>query len=120
MFDSNQTIRISKDGKNRQAAIDWLRWLTTSAYGKSWIPGKVKQLSPITGAPAPYSQIAEETVKLMASGTPGYPWYYQMFPTGTEQELGSILQGYCAGITDRNATLAALDSAYTKIARAAQ
>jgi len=47
MFDSNQTIRIAKDGKNRQAALDWLRWLTTSEYGRNWIPGKVKQLSPI-------------------------------------------------------------------------
>ncbi|MCX7028492.1 MAG: extracellular solute-binding protein, partial [Spirochaetes bacterium] len=29
MFDSNQTIRVAKDGKNVQAALAWLRWLTT-------------------------------------------------------------------------------------------
>jgi raffinose/stachyose/melibiose transport system substrate-binding protein len=120
MFDSNQTIRIAKDGKNRQAALDWLRWLTTSEYGKNWIPGKVKQLSPIIGAAAPDSHIAKETSALLASGTPGYPWFYQMFPTGTEQQLGAILQGYCAGLTDREQTLDALDAAYTKIAKAAQ
>ena len=120
MFDSNQTIRIAKDSKNLQAALDWLRWLTTSEYGKNWIPGKVKQLSPIIGAAAPDSQIAIETSKLLSSGTPGYPWFYQMFPTGTEQQLGAILQGYCAGLTNRAQTLDALDATYAKIAKAAQ
>ncbi|WP_319562002.1 extracellular solute-binding protein [Marispirochaeta sp.] len=120
MFDSNQTIRIAKDGKNLQAALDWLRWLTTSEYGKNWIPGKIKQLSPIKGASAPDAQIAEETVRMIAEGIPAYPWFYQMFPTGTEQTLGAILQGYCAGQTDRNETLAALDAQYTKISRAAE
>ena len=120
MFDSNQTIRVNKTSKNLQAALAWLRWLTTSPYGKDWIPGKIKQLSPITGAAAPNSQIAEETVAMMGKGVPGYPWYYQMFPTGTEQELGAILQGYCAGLTDRKATLTALDDTYAKIAKAAQ
>ena len=120
MFDSNQTIRVNKNSRNLQAALAWLRWLTNSTYGKNWIPGMVKQLSPIVGAPAPQSQIAEETVAMISRGTPAYPWFYQMFPTGTEQELGAILQGYCAGITDRRATLAAMDAAYTRIARAAQ
>lgn len=119
MFDSNQTIRVAKDGKNLQAALDWLRWLTTSEYGKNWIPGKIKQMSPIAGAAAPDSRIAEEAVKMMGQGVKAYPWFYQMFPTGTEQQLGAILQGYCAGITDRAATLDAMDAAYTKIAKAA-
>jgi raffinose/stachyose/melibiose transport system substrate-binding protein len=57
---------------------------------------------------------------MMAKGVPGYPWFYQMFPSGTEEQLGIIFQGYCAGITDRRATLAALDDAYIRLARAAQ
>ena len=118
MYDSNQTIRIAKDGKHLQAALDWLRWLTTSDYGKNWIPSKIKQLSPIIGAAAPDSQIAQQTVSLISNGTPAYPWFYQMWPTGTEQTLGAILQGYCAGQTDRAQTLQALDSAYAKIANA--
>lgn len=120
MFDSNQTIRIAKNSENLQAALEWLNWLTTSEYGKNWIPAKIKQMSPIAGAVAPESQIAQETVRLLGEGVPGYPWFYQMFPTGTEQELGAILQGYCAGLTNREQTLDALDAAYTKIARAAQ
>ncbi|HKM06977.1 MAG TPA: extracellular solute-binding protein [Sphaerochaeta sp.] len=120
MFDSNQTLRISKDGKNLSAALDWLNWLTTSEYGKNWIPTKIKQMSPIKGAIAPDSQIAEETVGQLAAGVPGYPWFYQMWPTGTEQQLGAILQGYCAGQTNRAQTLDALDSAYAKIAKALQ
>ena len=118
MFDSNQTIRVNKDSKNLQAVLAWLRWLTTSEYGKNWIPGKIKQLSPIAGAAAPDSRIAEETVAMMGRGVSGYPWFYQMFPAGTEEDLGVILQGYCAGLTDRRATLQALDAAYTRLARA--
>ena len=48
-IDSNQTIRVAKDGQNLQAALAWLRWLTTSDYGKKWIPDQIKQLSPIKG-----------------------------------------------------------------------
>jgi raffinose/stachyose/melibiose transport system substrate-binding protein len=120
MVDSNQTIRVNKNSKNLQAVLDWLRWLTTSEYGKNWIPEKIKQLSPISGVPAPDSKIAEETVAMMNGGVPSYPWFYQMFPTGTEQQLGSILQGYCAGLTDRRATLTAMDDAYARIIRAAR
>ena len=120
MFDSNQTIRVSKDSPRLEAALDWLEWLTTSEYGKDWIPSMIKQMSPIKGAPAPEAQIAEATVSLLGEGVPGYPWFYQMFPTGTEQQLGTILQGYCAGLTNRSETLEALDAAYTKIAKALQ
>ena len=70
--------------------------------------------------PSGSSEPSPETVKMLNSGVPGYPWFYQMFPTGTEQQLGAILQGYCAGITDRAATLDAMDAAYAKIAKAAQ
>jgi len=120
MFDSNQTIRIAKDGENLQAALDWLNWLTTSEYGKNWVPTKIKQMSPIKGASAPESQIAQETSRMLSEGVPGYPWFYQMWPTGTEQQLGAILQGYCAGQTTRAQTLASLDAAYSKIAKAQQ
>lgn len=116
MFDSNQTLRVAKDGKNLQATLRWLEWLTTSEYGVNWIPLKIKQPSPIKGAPAPEAQLAKETTDLLGNGVPGYPWFYQMFPTGTEQQLGAILQGYCADQTNRVETIDALDAAYTKIA----
>jgi raffinose/stachyose/melibiose transport system substrate-binding protein len=120
MFDSNQTIRVAKEGKNRQAALDWLNWLTTSDFGKKWVPGLIKQMSPIKGAMSPDAQLAKETMAMLAKNAPSYSWYYQRFPTGTEQGLGIILQGYCAGQTSRAQTITALDQSYTKIARAAQ
>ena len=118
MFDSNQTIRVAKDSAHLQESLAWLDWLTNSEYGRNWIPGMIKQTSPIKGASAPDSQIAKATSAMISSGVPAYPWFYQMFPTGTEQQLGMIFQGYCAGQTDRAETIAALDAAYDKIAGA--
>jgi raffinose/stachyose/melibiose transport system substrate-binding protein len=119
MYDSNQTIRVAKDGQV-QAALAWLRWVTTSAYGKAWIPDKIKQLSPIKGAKASAAQLAQATVGMLGARTPSYPWFYQMFPTGTEQGLGIILQGYCAGQTNRAQTLDEMDASYTKIVNASK
>jgi raffinose/stachyose/melibiose transport system substrate-binding protein len=118
MYDSNQTLRVSKDSKNLQAVLDWLRWLTNSEYGKNWIPVKVNQISPVAGAPSPDSDIARETTAMINNGVPLYPWFYQMFPSGAEEQLGTILQGYCKGLTNRKDTITALDEAYAKLVRA--
>jgi raffinose/stachyose/melibiose transport system substrate-binding protein len=119
MYDSNQTIRVAKDGQVEEA-LAWLTWLTTSEYGKNWIPDKIKQLSPIKGSKAPSAELAQATVAMLAQKVPSYPWYYQMFPTGTEQGLGIILQGYCAGETNRQQTLKALDAKYMQIVNASK
>ena len=118
MFDSNQTIRIAKDGANRDAAVAWLRWLTTSDYGKKWIPEKINQLSPIMGAQASAATLSKETVRLLGEGSAELSVAYQRFPAGAEQGLGTILQGYSAGQTDRRQTLDKLDALYTKLANA--
>jgi len=120
MYDSNQTIRVSKDSMNLKAALDWLRWLTTSEYGKKWIPEKIKQLSPIVGVPVPDSDIARETVEMLNSGVPIYQWFDSMFPSGSAEQLNVIFQGYCTGLTDRKDTITALDEAYAKLVRASQ
>jgi raffinose/stachyose/melibiose transport system substrate-binding protein len=119
MYDSNQTIRVAKDGQV-EMALAWLKWLTTSEYGKNWIPDKIKQLSPIKGSKAPSAELAQATVAMLAQKVPSYPWFYQMFPTGTEQGLGIILQGYSAGETNRQQTLNALDAKYTQIVNASK
>lgn len=119
-FFSNQTIRIAKDGKYLQQSLDWLRWITTSDYGKNWIPAQIKQMSPIKGAAAADAQLAKETQNLLSQNIPNFPLYYQMFPTGAEQGLGTILQGYCAGSKTREQTLDELDAFYTKLVNAAK
>ena len=120
VFFSNQTIRVAKDGKHLQESLDWLRWITTSEYGKDWISKKIKQMSPIKGAAAADAQLAKETQELLIKEVQKIPLYYMMFPTGAEQGLGTILQGYCAGTTNREQTLNELDAFYTKLVNAAK
>lgn len=119
MYDSNQTLRVAKDSKNIQAALDWLNWLTTSDYGKKWLPEKIKQISPIKGVAAPKAQLSEDAVNSMNNGKPTYSWFYTRFPTGAEQGLGTILQAYVAGQKDRQQTLTDLDAYYTKLVKSA-
>lgn len=75
-------------------------------------------MSPIKGAAAADAQLAKASTDLLAENVPSFELYYQRFLTGTEQGLGTILQGYCAGQTDRAETIAQLDSFYTKLAKA--
>ncbi len=119
-FFSSQTIRIAKESEKLQESLAWLRWITTSDYGKKWIPEKIKQLSPVKGAPAADAQLAGETLSLISQNAPNFPLFYMMFPTGTEQGLGIILQGYCAGDKTRQQTLEELDAAYQKLVNASK
>jgi len=114
MFDSNQTIRIAKDGANRAAALAWLKWLTTSGLRQEMDPREDQSAVPDKGRRGLLRHARKETVSLLAKGTPSYPWFYQRFPAGAEQGLGTILQGYSAGQTNRQQTLDQLDALYTK------
>jgi hypothetical protein len=52
---------------------------------------------PIKGAQASSATLVKETESLLVKDVPGNPWFYQRFPAGAEQGLGTILQGNCAG-----------------------
>jgi raffinose/stachyose/melibiose transport system substrate-binding protein len=116
MLDSNITLRVAKDGKNVTAALAFLRWLTTSQTSKTWYTQQAKAMAAIKGPQTPPTMIDVDSLKLIAGGTPTYPWYYQRFPTGLEQGLGVVLQQYVTGQMTRQQTLAALDSTYAKAA----
>jgi raffinose/stachyose/melibiose transport system substrate-binding protein len=118
MMDSNVTLRVYKDGKNLKESVAFLRWLSTAKSAKAWYEQQAKALSAVKGDQTAPSIIGKEALSAIAKGAPAYPWYYQRFPTGLEQGLAIVLQGYVAGQTDRKQTLAALDSTYAKAAEA--
>lgn len=118
MVDSNLTFRVAKDNKNLNETLNWLRWLTTSDYGKAWVPEKIKQMSTIKGAPLPKAQLAEDTVKFMNENKT-YPWFKGYYVDGFEQPVGVGFQSYAAGKT-REQVKEELSKAYEKAAKAAQ
>lgn len=105
--DSNLTFRVYKDSKNLKEVLDWLRWLTTSDYGKSWIPEKIKQISPQAGAKMPDTMLAKETGKAIADKKT-CPWWIFLGPDGIEQPFGVAFQNYAAGTATRAQTKEAL------------
>lgn len=105
--ESNLTFRVYKDSKNRAATLAFLNWLTTSNYGKKWIPSVIKQISPLAGASAPDTQLARETANAQTNKIT-CPWWIFKGPDGIEQPFGTAFQNYAAGTSSREETKAAL------------
>ncbi|WP_426446183.1 ABC transporter substrate-binding protein [Paenibacillus sp. S-38] len=119
MVDSNIVYRIHKDSKNLPEVLKFFEWLTTSDYGKNFVPKVVKQISTIKDAPFPDAQLAKETSEYLKNGKT-YPWVKGYFPDGYEQQAGQILQQYVGGIADAAKTVSQLDTTWAKLAKAAQ
>ncbi|MEI7025849.1 ABC transporter substrate-binding protein [Paenibacillus sp. y28] len=117
MVDSNITYRINKDSKNLQEVLKFFRWLTTSDYGKNFIPSQVKQISTIKGAPFPDAQLAKETSAFLEKGVT-YPWVKGYWPDGYEQQSGQILQKYIGGASTKEQTASELDTTWKKLVEA--
>lgn len=105
--DSNLTMRVSKDSKNLKDVLAFLNWLTTSDYGKKWIPGVIKQISPQKGAESPDTQLAKAT-STFVSGGKSCQWWIFNGPDGIEQPFGTAFQNYAAGTANRQQTKDAL------------
>lgn len=105
--ESNLTFRVYKDGKNRDAALAFLNWLSTSDYGKKWLPDVIKQISPLNGASAPDTQLAKETAAAQEAKIT-CPWWIFKGPDGIEQPFGTAMQNYAAKTATREETKAAL------------
>ena len=105
--ESNLTFRVYNDSKNRAATLAFLNWLSTSDYGRKWIPGVVKQISPLKGASAPDTQLAKETARAQTDKIT-CPWWIFKGPDGIEQPFGTAFQNYAAGTASRADTKAAL------------
>lgn len=109
--ESNLTFRVYKDSKNRAEVLAFLEWLSTSSYGKKWIPDVIKQISPLAGAAAPDTQLAKETVSAQNDKIT-CPWWIFKGPDGIEQPFGTALQNYVAGTATRAQTKAALSKIF--------
>lgn len=109
--DSNLTMRVSKDSQNRKDVLAFLNWLTTSDYGKKWIPEVIKQISPQQGAASPDTQLAKATAQAEADAKTCQWWIFNG-PDGIEQPFGTAFQNYAAGTANRQQTKDALTKVF--------
>ena len=116
--DSNLTMRVSKDSKNLKDVLAFLNWLTTSEYGKKWIPDVIKQISPQKGATSPDTQLAKATAKAEEDNTTCQWWIFNG-PDGIEQPFGTAFQSYASGTKNRQQTKDALTKVFVDAFNAA-
>ncbi len=109
--ESNLTFRVYKDSTNLSEVLKWADWITSSDYGKAWIPQKIQQISPLTGVTAPDTQLAVDTAAYLAKGE-SCPWWIFGGPDGIEQPFGTAIQNYASGTSDRAQTKAALTKVF--------
>lgn len=119
MVGTGGSYRLYKDSKNLSEAKKWLEWLSTSEYGKSFAPKKLKEVGTVKGAPPTDSQLARETSTFLAEGRT-YPWIQDYWPDGFDQQLGTILQAYVAGIKTRQQCTDELTRTWVRLANAQQ
>jgi raffinose/stachyose/melibiose transport system substrate-binding protein len=120
MVDSNITYRVCKQSKNLKAVLNWLNWLTTSDYGKRFIPEKTAQISTLKGAPFPKAQLAEDTANYIKANVKTYPWLKGYWPDGCEMQLPTVLQSYVAKSKTREQVSKEWDQIWLKCVRASQ
>jgi len=98
--DSNLTFRVGRTD-NAHETFAWLEWLTTSEFGRSWIPSQIQQISPQRGAAMPDTMLAMDTAYFMATGQVA-PWWIFTGPEGIEEPFGRAFQSYVAGTSTRD------------------
>jgi len=109
--ESNLTFRIGRT-ENLQETLQWLDWLTTSDFGKRWIPEQIKQMSPQLGAAMPDSMLAEETAIYLDRGQAA-PWWIFTGPEGIEEPFGRAFQSYVAGTATRDQLRSELNALFS-------
>lgn len=101
--ESNLTFRVAKDSEKLDTVLDFLNYMCTSDYGRSWIPEVIGDISPLTGAEAPDTQLAAETT-VAQDAAQTCPWWIFKGPEGIEEPFGTAFQNYVAGNADRDET----------------
>jgi len=115
----NQTIRVAKGGANLQAALAWLRWLTTLHVRQELDPGQDQAALPDhrskglqrTARPGDSEPLGRQT-RIIPGTTRGSP-------RAPSRASGSFSR-VTGGSTNRQQTLDSLDAAYTKIVNASK
>lgn len=92
--ESNLTFRVAKDSENLDTVLDFLNYMCTSDYGRSWVPSVIGDISPLTGADAPDTQLAAETAAAQDNSVT-CPWWIFKGPEGVEEPFGTCIPELC-------------------------
>jgi raffinose/stachyose/melibiose transport system substrate-binding protein len=100
MVDSSVIWVVNKDSPVLGQVKDWLNWLSTSDYGRNFVPGILKVQGALAGAAQPQGQLVADTLPYLRSGSVR-PWVETFWPAGFDEGFGHLMQEYLVGMHDR-------------------
>lgn len=89
-------LHVNKDGKNKDAALEFVNWLVTSQEAKDWMSNDMKALSAIKGVSPTDSQVLTDALAYMEEGKTSI-WASYLFPQGLEAEFVATFDKYLLG-----------------------
>lgn len=89
-------IHVSKESENKEAAMDFVNWIATSAEVKDWLSNDIKILSAVKGVVPKDSLVMMDAQKWMDEGKTS-AWASNLFPLGVEAELMPAMDRFLLG-----------------------
>lgn len=93
---ADQALRINKDSKVLKQTLDFINWLYTSDYGKSWFSNVAKVIPPVKDAPLPDLDMPKEMTEILKTEKAGDLSINYSLDT-FHQKFGELMQAYIGG-----------------------
>ena len=104
MVDASVIWVVNKDSPVLSQIKDWLDWLSTSDYGRNFVPGVLKVQGALAGAGQPRGQLVADVAPYLKSGAVR-PWVETYWPAGFDEGFGHLMQEYLVGMHDRKGVM---------------
>ncbi len=102
---------LHKDSNNLDASKKFLEYMLTSEDAQDWFTQTLGAVPAAKTTLDPIGMLATESKQYIDGGLTK-PFNHNAWPAGYNMEMGALLQGYMAGVTDADATLEAITAGW--------
>lgn len=111
---ADQAWRINKDSDVLQETLDFVNWLYTSDYGKSWFSDVAQVIPPLKDVPYPDLQMTQAMEKIVATEETGQLAIIHSLDS-FHQKFGEVMQAYIGGINTQEEAIEEIQKAWIQL-----